>query len=191
MKIYPLDSPPKHAGIYAIINRLTREIYIGKSVNMQRRYQEWRAIVSSGFGHKNIRFMEAAKGNGRDWDFHILYEAGDATHEELDSFEARAITKALQRDPSKVLNALLPAAPKAGRGLTAPKSRITMGGQQVNYSAAARVLSCEVHHLQKRLMNYRKRGVYDNRLEDLLAATEEHRAKNPRPEKPNVTLGLP
>jgi hypothetical protein len=178
MKTYPLAPVPSVAGLYALYHSPTRRIYIGKSVDLQRRFQEWRGVLVSGLGMKSF-IMRTVIGETTidDWDFKIAQLMPGATEQELTEAEQAFIQRAIERSPGQVLNSLLPL---SGRGaapvsVTAPKSTIYWNGQQVSYSVAARELGTSVHQLQRRLRKFRERGRTEVDLEDMIALTKKYR----------------
>jgi hypothetical protein len=177
MKIYPLDAPTNNAGIYAIANRVTGQMYIGKSKHLKRRYQEWRSVFQSGLGHKNLRLKDAIA-NVSDWEFKVLLELPENTsEEELDKLERDAIQKATLRASELVLNAVIPVQGRTKTaGETSPKSRVLdHAGGTISYATAARELGVRTKSLQKRLANYRVQGITEIELSTLKELSEKYR----------------
>lgn len=174
MQSYQMSSPPPSPGIYALHNQKTGKLYIGRSINLRRRYQEWRATLSSGLGVKNYLMLEALDEIcPEDWTFNVLLNLPNATDTDLARYEDRAIQKVHHLRPKAVLNATLPAT-RERKHHEVPKSVVLgEGGVPVSYKDAAAVLGTSTKQLMKRLKNRRKRGVFEVKLADLIADKEK------------------
>lgn len=173
MKTYPIDSPPQNPGIYALSNRVTGQIYIGKSVNLHRRYAEWKGVFTTGLGAKNPKIQEVLNTSRRqDWDFVVLDDLPGASSSDLELAERRAIRGANKRDPDRVLNGLVPdaktpeAVGTARPGASEPKSIVlSTTGEPITQREVARVLGITKGSVKQRLRKYRDRGVFEVRLD--------------------------
>lgn len=181
MITFPMDSPPRAPGLYELRHNTNGLLYIGKAADLHRRYQEWRAVFSSGLGHKNAKLAAAAI-HPADWTFNVVRVVLDNTP--LAPLEEAAIRGALARDPDLLLNAMLPAGTSKRHPAAPPKSVITNGGREILYAEAAVLLGCSRATLAKRLAKYRQRGTSKVELEHLLDMSKKWSGKIPAPQIP-------
>lgn len=184
MKAYPFASPDPIPGLYALSNNVTGQIYIGRSVNLRRRFQEWRGVFTSGVGAKSNQILDTAmNSNPADWSFMVLFESPNTSETELANLEKRAIQRVYDQQPARVLNTLVPVPDLTRKvGPRSAKSIIeTADGKSVSYAEAAKALGCSTKSLQKRLSKRRASGMTNHKLEDLIALTEKYR-------KPETTM---
>lgn len=181
MTTFPMDSPPRAPGLYELRHNTNGLFYIGKSVDLHRRYQEWRAVFSSGLGHKNAK-LAAAMTHPADWTFNVVRVILDNTP--LAPVEEAAIRTAQLAAPELLLNAVLPAGTSSRRlSGPQPKTTITYAGREVSYNEAATLLDCSRETLAKRLSKYRQRGTTTVELERLLSLSEKWSPKILEPKK--------
>lgn len=178
MQMYPLSSPPSLPGIYALTNRLTGQIYIGKSNDLRRRYQEWRATFVSGLGHKNP-ILRAAVTDPGDWAFYVVEELPQASELDLLEREAAAMRTALKNNPANiVLNVMLPTViggtARAAEMHACKTTILDDAGRSISYAEAAAALGRSRERLQKCLARYRDRGRCEVTLEHLRKASARY-----------------
>lgn len=164
MKTYPLFSPPAHAGIYALKHRETGQIYVGRSVNLRRRFIEWKGVfVNGGVGAKNHEIMAVARATGAEnWDFLVVAELPGATEEELANHEDIAIKRVRTGRPDGVLNKIMerPKYSRHNNGTSLPKSTVRAeDGSAMSYAEVAVALDANITTLRKKLQKYRERGM--------------------------------
>lgn len=177
MKTYQFNTPPAVPGIYVVRHKPSDRLYIGRSLDLARRYQEWKTVFRSHLGVKSSEILKLLEGSTpEDWEFGIIAELPGATDDTLADYEERAVTRVGNKSPARLLNTLNPAIPRKQETATSPKSAITRGGTPVPYSEAARVLGCTVKQVQKRMARWRAKGVYTVAVEDLKTLTEKYRA---------------
>lgn len=183
MKTFTLTSPPPHAGIYVLRNTSTGELYVGQTVNLRRRYQEWRGVFATALKASNLRILEIIQNsNLNDWVFGVLYEAPGADPKSLDEMEAKAINKLHTVNPDKVLNVMGLAGKNHTPGHGNPaKSVITYQGEPISYNEAVRRLGTSTKQLQKRLKKRRDRGETTTRLEELVALSAQYKTAQTTP----------
>jgi len=174
MKTYSFATPPHHPGIYVLKNVVTGHLYIGRSMDLARRYAEWKAVFTSQIGVKSMKMLQQVQSSRpEDWAFVIVQEFPEATEEALAQYEEHAITRVGNSAPDRLLNSIAPR--KVGTA-SSPKSSVSVDGAPIAYPEAAKMLGCSVKSLQKRLAAYRKRGVNEVTLEELKALTDKYRA---------------
>jgi hypothetical protein len=180
MKKYPIGSPPETAGLYILTNRKTGQIYIGRSINLRRRYAEWKGALVQRIGVKNKKFFEAIDGSTEDdWEFGILASMPGATDEELAAAEERAILHVTNKRPTAILNGLIPTTKPIGPSeASAPKSSIIDdNGNEMSYADVAAALGVTIEAVRKRLKKYRSRGVYKIAFSVLKAKSDQYWVK--------------
>lgn len=171
-----MDSPPRAPGLYELRHNTNGLFYIGKTVDLHRRYAEWRGVFSTGLGHKNAK-LAAAMTHPADWTFNVLRVILDNTP--LAPAEAGAIRDAMAHSPNLLLNVMLPDGKMIHHPAAPPKSTVTLEGRQISYAEAAEALGCSRETLAKRLAKYRQQGKTEVTLEHLLAMTEKWSGKIP------------
>lgn len=174
MKIYPLGAPPPKAGIYLIRNTVTGMLYVGRSMNLRRRFSEWRMSVVQKFNIRSFKFVQALEsGSSEDWEFGIIAEFDAITDDELAEYEYKAVARLASKFPNRLLNTITPSQPS--KAINVAKSTILYEGRPVSYAEAANKLGCSSKQLQKRMARYRKKGVDTVELEKLLDLTQVYR----------------
>lgn len=179
MTTYPFASPPPSPGVYLIRNTQTGQVYIGQSMDLRRRFNEWRSVFLSRLGVKSFRLLGAVTDAApENWEFTVLTVMPGASKEELSKLEDRAIQRVFDKAPDKALNTLAGgtvAKPLNPTG-AGPLSVLTHGGKQVGYEYARRLLGCSPKQLQKRLRRHREKGHTVVALEELIELSEKYRA---------------
>lgn len=183
MKTYQFSTPPRVPGVYLVRHKPTDRLYVGRTVDLSRRYSEWKMTFSAHLGVKSFRIKELLEEGGADeWEFSILAELPGATEEQLADYETRAVTRIGNRAPERLLNTIAPSNPKAARApgaATSPKSSITLEGRTIAYSVAAKILGCSVKQVQKRMARYREKGIFEVDVGHLKTLSEKYRAEKP------------
>jgi hypothetical protein len=171
---YPLSTLPSEPGIYALICETTKKIYIGQTVNLNRRYIEWKGAVTGGYRVSNPNLAELLK-SCPNWSMKVLQLMPGATKKELDRAAHYAIQKVMDANPERLLNSMVQgvaAAAMPARYLEGnPNSNVrieTEDGRLVSKAYAAAVLGIKKDTLKKRLQKlHRERGMTAIKLEDL------------------------
>jgi len=180
MKTYQLSTPPRMPGIYLIRHKPTDRLYVGRSLDLFRRYSDWKLSLTTHLGIRSSAIKELAKQSCiDDWEFSTLIVYPGATDEQLSEYENRAVSKIGGSSPDRLLNTIMPSTPQTPRppgGTTSPKSVITLEGKPTTYSSAAKILGCTPKQVQKRMARYRGRGVYEVEVEELKTLSEKYRA---------------
>lgn len=179
MKTYPLTPPPRLPGLYALKHRPTGKLYIGRTIDLQRRYAEWKNAVNTGLGIKSTLLAKMFSDCPADgWEYVVLQEIPGADEQTLADRESKAIDRLGQRAPHLLLNTLAAAV----RVSPHPASRtvLTHEGKPITYAQAALALGCSQKQVQKRTARWRAKGVSHLTLDQLKTLTEKYRApKNP------------
>lgn len=176
MNRFPIASPPEVPGIYALINSKTGQIYIGCSVDIRRRYGEWKSAFVQRLGVKSKRLLDAIEASGpEDWELVVVLQMPGASDHELAQAEERAIRRVSDERPKGNLNAIVPCEKPKAEGHTAKSSIIGENGAIMSYGAAARALGCSTQTIKKRLAKYRERGVTEIELATLRAQSAKWR----------------
>ena len=163
---FQIAKPPKVAGLYALVNRTRQLIYIGQSVNLRQRAQEWSTLFTMCGGCRNTRLSTLIRETPvAEWTFNVLRELPGADRATLMKAEGAAILAALRVRPrEQVLNVTIAYAPGES---SLRKSRIvTVDGNEINYSEAIVKLECSEHTFVKRLQYWRRKGVLNWQLRD-------------------------
>lgn len=167
--MYPLYGPPPRPGLYFIKNRKTHQIYVGQTVDLGRRYNEWRSAISTYLRLPNHVVEAAFKSSDRDdWVFEVLAECPAS---DLKKNEEKAITRLVTKVGPLCLNV-----PDAG--VRKPKSASQPGnlplsevldehGAVMPYARVAERLGISMNSIQKRLRNLRKAGHFKIRIDEL------------------------
>lgn len=174
MKAYELTNPPQRAGIYLLRNKVSGLLYVGKSKNLYRRYSEWKMVFTQRLGVKSLKLLEAAADSDpADWEFCIVMEFEQVDDHTLADFEQQTIKRFDDEAPGFLLNSHIKRT--AGNIVTGSRSVILDKGEPITYGQAARVLDCTTKQVQKRMARYRKRGIYEIELADLIALSQKFR----------------
>lgn len=178
MQTFSIASPPPSPGIYMLVNSATKQVYIGKSVNLRRRHQEWRGVLVQGLGARSYLMGTATAGsNPNDWTFNVVLNLPGATDGELTVYEERAINHLQKTRPKSLLNTVvqnLPRMPNKEDGPATITVVVDDDGVIVPRSKAAEILGNTRKVLQKKLASRRARGIDTVRLSDLVADKEKH-----------------
>lgn len=168
MKPYPLTGP-EGCGVYIVRNRTTGQVYVGQSVDLRRRYAEWRATFSSGLGATNRALHGAIEvSNINDWDF-VVFEL--SKKENLNRLEEEVIEKVRAQIGDRCINGTEPKTTRMPSALQASLklSQVTdeSGVLMTNAQVAAR---CGVTRqaVKKRLAAWRAKGKYNITIRDLI-----------------------
>lgn len=175
MNTYPLSPIPSHGGVYAIKNNKTGHVYIGRSIDLSRRFNEWKHAMTYRRALKNgpIADMLEQDPNLAHWTFTILHHDASATMLDLMNREAVAIER-LKGLGDKLLNSQGANDPVAGTGLPIKVSRgvVTLtdaDGNEISQREGAAILGCRVDTLRQRLTNmHKKKGITEISLVELL-----------------------
>ncbi len=180
-----MGAPPIHAGLYEIRNTTTQQVYIGKSVNLRRRYSEWKGVwTSGGVGATSQEMIGAIRETPtHDWGFSVLCDMPGATEAELRVSELAEIHKAMQR--GGCLNTIAPekrlydtsASVSGPAGNTRKSTILDESGNPMNYAAAARVLGITRQAVKKRLQVWRAKETYSVNIADWAALHKTHRSR--------------
>jgi hypothetical protein len=182
MKEFPLEYPPSGAGIYQIRNIHTDQRYIGYSIDLLRRYAEWRSAAKGSLGNGGSGVNAILTGTQpEDWVFAVMRTMPGATVQDLLAAEYAEILAAKAQYGELVVNKqLMPpisAIQQIERGkqenikgvANTAGTTLTYQGNTVTYSDACSLLGCTRDTLTKRLAKYRQKGVYELTVEFLLA----------------------
>lgn len=168
MKSYPLTGPPSAPGIYIIKNKTIKRVYAGQSVDLRRRYLEWRAIFSSRLGATNPTLHEAiTTSNIEDWEF-VVFELCEVA--ELNQREQEVIS-ALRAGEYDCINGTEPKIPRkvtSLEGSTALSEVIDEDGQPMTRAQIAARCGVTAQSVKKRLAAWRRKGKIKIRITDLL-----------------------
>ncbi len=181
MKTFPLVGPLDQPGIYAVINNRTGHLYIGRSMSLRRRYAEWKGVFTNGLGCKNQHIQQSLlNGETSDWSFNILFEFPKASEGELAAYENRSIRHIYNQSPTKLLNFVeTPFNIEVKAGPSA-KTTLTFRGNAISQTEAAKVLSCNVKTLSKRLYSHREQGRTEVTVEQLQELSQKYRSPKPQ-----------
>lgn len=166
---YPLTVMTTNPGVYALVCRSTGKIYIGQSVNLNRRYQEWKGALTGGFrvSNKNIakNLLDCP-----DWDMVILVELPHATPADLDRNENRAIQQVKKKSPELLMNDISVQVPTYMLGKDdIAKARILIkhGDGYVGRRTAAKLLHMNEDTIKVKLQRLKRLGYSEIELEKL------------------------
>lgn len=167
---FPLTFPASVAGIYALKNLKTSQIYIGETSCLVQRYAEWRAAVRGTTPARSSNMREVlGKTNKEDWVFIVLAELPNSSPQERKKSEQAAIRKMKDKIGPLLTNTMhVEIEPSDGANNTAKAAtRLTYEGKPLTYAKAAEILGVRTHTLSKRLAKWRSKGHYSVRVEDL------------------------
>lgn len=178
MKTFSFASPPSVAGVYLLKNVKTDDVYIGKSVNLRRRFNEWKSVFVTGLGVKSFKLLTVITDRTLEhWEFLVVAEFPGATEKELAAYETRAISRFAKEWRGVVLNTMIPPEiVKPADTSFGPKSVIEHEGRSIAYTSVAKILGCGTKQLQKRMARYREKGISTVQLEDLKKLSDKYRA---------------
>lgn len=174
---YPLSPIPKNPGIYALKNKKTGHVYIGQSVDLNRRHAEWRSCLVTGLGIKSLKVLNIIKETGHEhWVFVILSSMPDATVDQLNKCEDYAIERVRKNRPDKlvntfVLNPINDTHPPPVQ--QARLSTITYEGNSISIGMMAHLLGAKKDTVKARLKKLRKAGIFEIKAEDWLARSKQ------------------
>lgn len=162
--------PPKHAGIYTLVNRREAKIYVGQAVNLYVRYVEW--ITSF-----NMQACRSAKMTDvirctkiEDWIFKVVLPMDGATKKQLNNAEQKTIQAVHQRFPDTILNTQLPlltGQPIPQRGNVALSEILDATGERVSTRTAAHQLGVSYDVVHRRLKRLRDQGITRVSVEEM------------------------
>jgi hypothetical protein len=165
METFSIASPPNAPGIYLLRNTVAKTYYIGKTVNLRRRWIEWRGAFANQSNLRNSWFIDAINSTmASDWDFAVVQELDGIPAAEWRVYEQRAI-KLMRAVPGITL--LNDFEPEGTRVRSTALSSIRDGEQQLTITEAARRIGCQPDTLTKRLQKWRKRGRFEWTLDEL------------------------
>src|SRR5262245_19241988 len=125
MQRFPIAAAPETPGIYALKNAKTGQIYIGQSINLRRRYAEWKGAFVHQLGIKSKQLLAAIKASApADREFIVLLELPGASDEDLAQAEEHAIKRTSDARPKDVLNVIIPCDKPKAEGNVAKSSII-------------------------------------------------------------------
>jgi hypothetical protein len=92
-------------GVYTLVHIATKSIYVGSSINMPGRRKRWWSNMRANPQNlpPNIRALSC---NRRDWAFSVLWDGTNATSEQLEAQERRAVELMAVKAPARLLNAI-------------------------------------------------------------------------------------
>lgn len=167
MTTYSIVSPPNTSGIYALVNRITGQLYIGQTTNFRRRRQEWAGILTNKVGHASIGFMANVKDtNPEHWQFKILREAPAS---ELNFLERSAIEKAKREIGELCLNSDGPIKRVIASGCLR-KTKIIGPNGTMTYREAADFHNRSLRSVVKRVAKLRARNIFEIGIDALAAS---------------------
>lgn len=169
METFDLKIPrPKNcAGIYALSNSSTGEIYIGSTENLYRRLVSWRTILEHGIAAPRVqKAFDTTFGRG--WVFVVIEEMPGASTSKLRELEDRLVET--YRSNSLVLNEKPVAV-----GRPAKTEIVTNEGRKLTYREAAAMLGCIESTLRNRMAVYREKGQTVVSIETLIAKSRQYR----------------
>jgi hypothetical protein len=133
-------------------NLAAKAYYVGQSVNLWRRWAEWKNAFATGIGFKNRAFAEVST-RPEDWDF-VVVQLCPAS--QLDRCEKMALAELRQRRGIKLINnENVERKPPVS---ISAKSVIVDGDRTISISEAAQRIGCKLDTLRKRLKKYRHNG---------------------------------
>lgn len=170
MLAYPLTGPSSETGLYIIKNRNTGHVYVGQSVDLRRRYQEWRTVFASGLGATNRALEEIIEStNIEDWDFYVFQTC---EKHELNRLEDETITKVRAQIGDKCINGTEPKVPRkvtpALTGNVRLSEVIDEQGAVMTYGQVAARCGVTPQSVKKRLAVWRRKGKTRVPIQDLL-----------------------
>lgn len=160
MTSFPMHNPPIVSGIYTLKHKTTGQVYVGQSVNLKRRYFEWKAVFSSKLGATNPLLNGAIQiSNPEEWEYSVLIECPP---EKLTSTENEVIRRLKEKNPGVCLNGTTPQ-PKGemverAEGSISLTEVIDENGQPMTHAQIAARLGVTKQAVKKRLGVWRKKG---------------------------------
>jgi hypothetical protein len=171
MKRYSLATPPTCAGIYLITNKRTKQIYVGQSVGLRRRYNEWKAALASGFGSMNIGMNEAftAAPDLDEWSFSIYKEMPGASGRQLTDAEDETIETLDKQFPGTVLNTSMQKHPLANPDPHhSGMAILTDRGDIIGVGKAAQIIGRREDTVRTKVRWLKTQGVTQVHVQDLV-----------------------
>lgn len=167
MTEYPLITPPNCAGVYALKNKQTGQLYVGETLQLAYRYGEWRMAFRGTAPARSARMRSVfGETSGSDWSFVVLAKMPGATKAELRAAEQKAIDRIMERDPTRVLNAYGKQKQERREGDTR-LTRITYQGRELTYREASEILGITRIAIKTKVAKLRAKGVNDVTIEQL------------------------
>lgn len=170
MTNYPMHSPPETSGIYALKHRTTGQIYVGQSINLRRRYFEWRTVFATKLRATNHSLHGALVGTEpEDWEFIILAQVTPA---DLNRVEADTIGKLRAARPELCLNGTPETKPnlvvEPQEGSLALSEVLDESGAAMSHAQIASRLGVTKQAVKKRLAAWRRKGKNKITIKDLM-----------------------
>ena len=169
MQEYPLTFPDQTAGIYALKNTKTGQMYLGETSNLATRYAEWRSAARGITVARSTPMRSLLERTDiEDWRFLVIRNMPGSNTLERRVVEKAAIRKLKDKIGELLTNTRdLPAdalEPKEG---CPPKSVLTFEGNTISYRQGAELLGCSIETFTKRLLKWRRKGKTQVSVEEL------------------------
>lgn len=191
---YPFEFPPRQPGIYALLNRQTKQLYVGRAVDLFNRYVTWARHFSSPGDTPVARRMQQvlSETDPKDWVFSILRALpADTSGRELEDQEHSAIAAAMQRCGDRLINTNVSVCNQValentpGAGLLPkkkhgrPQATVVLGdtGESLYYPEAVAAIGCNRRWFYSRIKNFRKVGVTTVKLSTLKMLHDNFKGK--------------
>lgn len=95
---------PQGQGVYALLHRPTKSLYVGSSTNLRQRVSQWRRELAT---RSHPRLREYPQGPLTEWTFKVLQRSEGMTHQQLLELEQQVLDSARTRGVP-VLNRTVP-----------------------------------------------------------------------------------
>jgi hypothetical protein len=165
MPSFPVASPPNAPGIYLLCNRTAKIFYVGKTVNLRRRWIEWRGAFNNQANLRSEVFIEIIKTTDPiDWDFEIVQDLTNVDPKRGSELENQTIETLRAMKVGTILNDF---APHGVRPRPSSRSTVRDNGETLTIAEAARRLGCMPKTLAKRLKQWRVKGKYEWTINEL------------------------
>ena len=168
--MYPLAGPPPRAGLYLVKNKKTGQTYAGQTVDLGRRYNEWRSALNTGVLRNRAVEDAIRSSDPADWEFIVVIECGP---DELKRGEEQLIARLVAKLGPLCLN--VPDAgvrkprPASDVGFVALSEVLDESGLPMSYAQVAARLGITLDSVAKRLARLRKMGRFKFSIRDLPA----------------------
>lgn len=176
MTTFPMASPPSGPGIYLLSNRKLGKAYVGQSLNLHRRYGEWKSVFLSKLGAKNTLLLDIiGKSDISEWEFTILQELPGATSAQLMSAETVAISRIKTLKPTALLNSTASRAADRSSPIVndgsyragLAKSKVIGPHGAMSQAEVAQAKGVTVQTVKKKLRKLRGKGIFEVEIEKL------------------------
>lgn len=160
---YSMAAPPKSPGIYALKNTRTGHVYVGQTVDLQRRRMEWIGLFGNGVGRTSKEMMVlAGQTNIKDWEFRVLAEV---PREQLTVYETKAISKIRAAIGEKCMNRENNEKKmRVVRAGNVALSVVTYEGKRLSHNEIAERLGVSKQAVEKKLRKRRAAGITEMTL---------------------------